>query len=196
MTCWHNITHSLRPNLVSFYAILFKFPKFFIYLYTKVMLMCIACLCPNLVSVHFYALPILHFKFPKFLLVCILEMMVATLNEHALHIASSTFLNPSHQLQSVPPFQFYHMDKYNQIIHNIHYLSIFLWNWRIEASIRMQPLCYNYEHTFLPSSSLKASWSATAINLYRVAFKSYIVYSYCSQTESGWDTVYLQYNGV
>ena len=29
-------------------------------------LMCIACLCPNLVSVHFYAIPILHFKFPKF----------------------------------------------------------------------------------------------------------------------------------
>ena len=30
------------------------------------MLMYIACLCPNLVSVHFYAIPILHFKFPKF----------------------------------------------------------------------------------------------------------------------------------
>ena len=29
-------------------------------------LMYIACLCPNLVSVHFYAIPILHFKFPKF----------------------------------------------------------------------------------------------------------------------------------
>ena len=28
--------------------------------------MYIACLCPNLVSVHFYAIPILHFKFPKF----------------------------------------------------------------------------------------------------------------------------------
>ena len=27
-------------------------------------LMYIACLCPNLVSVHFYAIPILHFKFP------------------------------------------------------------------------------------------------------------------------------------
>ena len=25
-----------------------------------------ACLCHNLVSVHFYAIPILHFKFPKF----------------------------------------------------------------------------------------------------------------------------------
>ena len=30
-------------------------------------LMYIACLCPNLVSVHFYAIPMLHFKFPKFL---------------------------------------------------------------------------------------------------------------------------------
>ena len=30
------------------------------------MLMYIACLCPNLVSVHFYAIPILHFRFPKF----------------------------------------------------------------------------------------------------------------------------------
>ena len=29
-------------------------------------LMYIACLCPNLVSVRFYAIPILHFKFPKF----------------------------------------------------------------------------------------------------------------------------------
>ena len=29
----------------------------------KVMLMCIACLCPNLVSVHFYAIPILHSNF-------------------------------------------------------------------------------------------------------------------------------------
>ena len=29
-------------------------------------LMYIACLCPNLVSVHFYAIPILHFKFPNF----------------------------------------------------------------------------------------------------------------------------------
>ena len=31
----------------------------------KCMLMYIACLCPNLVSVHFYAIPILHFIFPK-----------------------------------------------------------------------------------------------------------------------------------
>ena len=30
------------------------------------MLMYIACLCPNLVSVYFYAIPILHFKFHKF----------------------------------------------------------------------------------------------------------------------------------
>ena len=29
-------------------------------------LMYIACLCPNLVSVHFYAIAILHFKFPIF----------------------------------------------------------------------------------------------------------------------------------
>ena len=29
----------------------------------KGMLMYIACLCPNLVSVHFYTIPILHFKF-------------------------------------------------------------------------------------------------------------------------------------
>ena len=35
-------------------------------MYYKGMLMYIACLCPNLVSVHFYAIPILHFKFPKF----------------------------------------------------------------------------------------------------------------------------------
>ena len=34
----------------------------------KGMLMYIACLCPNLVSVHFYAIPILHFKFPKFVI--------------------------------------------------------------------------------------------------------------------------------
>ena len=32
----------------------------------KGMLMYIACLCPNLISVHFYAIPILHFKFPNF----------------------------------------------------------------------------------------------------------------------------------
>ena len=32
--------------------------------------MYIACLCPNLVSVHFYAIPILHFKFYKFLFTC------------------------------------------------------------------------------------------------------------------------------
>ena len=29
------------------------------------MLMYIACLCPNLVSVHFYAIPTLHFKSSK-----------------------------------------------------------------------------------------------------------------------------------
>ena len=33
---------------------------------TSCTLMYIACLCPNLVSVPFYAIPILHFKFPKF----------------------------------------------------------------------------------------------------------------------------------
>ena len=33
--------------------------------------MYIACLCPSLVSVHFYAIPILHFKFPNFLFTCI-----------------------------------------------------------------------------------------------------------------------------
>ena len=38
----------------------------------KVMLMYIACLCPNLVSVHYYAIPILHFKFHKFLFTCYL----------------------------------------------------------------------------------------------------------------------------
>ena len=39
----------------------------YIHQYTnKGMLMYIACLCPNLVSVHFYAIPILHSKFPKF----------------------------------------------------------------------------------------------------------------------------------
>ena len=35
--------------------------------------MYIACLCPNLVSVHFYAIPILHFKFPKLLFTCLLK---------------------------------------------------------------------------------------------------------------------------
>ena len=33
---------------------------------SKGMLMYIACLCPNLVSVYFYAIPTLHFKFYKF----------------------------------------------------------------------------------------------------------------------------------
>ena len=37
-----------------------------------VTLMYIACLCPNLVSVHSYAIPILHFQFPKFLFTCLL----------------------------------------------------------------------------------------------------------------------------
>ena len=36
------------------------------------------CLCPNLVSVHFYAIPILHFKFPKFFIIYI-TVDVATL---------------------------------------------------------------------------------------------------------------------
>ena len=38
----------------------------------KGMLMYIACLCPNLVSVHFYAIPIFHFKFytSNFLFTC------------------------------------------------------------------------------------------------------------------------------
>ena len=35
-------------------------------------LMYIVCLCPNLVSVHFYAIPILHFKFPNLPLVFLL----------------------------------------------------------------------------------------------------------------------------
>ena len=39
-------------------------------------LMYIACLCPNPVSVHFYAIPILHFKFPNFLFTCILNHVV------------------------------------------------------------------------------------------------------------------------
>ena len=40
----------------------------------KCMLMYIACLCPNLVSVHFYAIPILHFKFPKFFIYLYLQL--------------------------------------------------------------------------------------------------------------------------
>ena len=43
-------------------------------------LMYIACLCPNLVSVHFYAIPILHFKFPKFLFTCRIDF--ASLGKH------------------------------------------------------------------------------------------------------------------
>ena len=40
---------------------------------TKSMLMYIACQCPNLVSVHFYAIPILHFKFPNFFIYLYVE---------------------------------------------------------------------------------------------------------------------------
>ena len=42
----------------------------------KGMLMYIACLCSNLVSVHFYAIPILHFKLPYLL-------VLLTLGAHA-----------------------------------------------------------------------------------------------------------------
>ena len=38
----------------------------YVHQHTFSTLMYIACLRPNLVSVHFYAIPILHFKFPKF----------------------------------------------------------------------------------------------------------------------------------
>ena len=34
------------------------------------MLMYIACVCPNLVSVPFCEIPILHLQFPKFLFTC------------------------------------------------------------------------------------------------------------------------------
>ena len=36
--------------------------------------MYIACLCSNLVSVYFYAIPILHFKFPNFLFTCLIRL--------------------------------------------------------------------------------------------------------------------------
>ena len=49
----------------------------------KGMLMYIACLCPNLVSVHFYAIPILHFKFPKFFIYLYMQEMMKTLVEIA-----------------------------------------------------------------------------------------------------------------
>ena len=42
--------------------------------------MYIACLCPNLVSVHFYAIPILHFKFPKFFIYLLLLVLVVFYN--------------------------------------------------------------------------------------------------------------------
>ena len=41
----------------------------------KSMLMYIACLCPNLVSVHFYAIPIYSSNFLNFLFTCILKGM-------------------------------------------------------------------------------------------------------------------------
>ena len=42
----------------------------------KGMLMYIACLCPNLVSVHFYVIPILHFKFQFFNYLYIMEIQM------------------------------------------------------------------------------------------------------------------------
>ena len=52
----------------------------------KGMLMYIACLCPNLVSVHFYAIPILHFKFPKFFiyLYAFVMLLLAMISLHML----------------------------------------------------------------------------------------------------------------
>ena len=50
-----------------------------------VTLMYITCLCPSLVSVHFYAIPILHFKFPKFLFPCKVKA----------HAVSPAYMSPS-----------------------------------------------------------------------------------------------------
>ena len=52
----------------------------------KGMLMYIACLCPNFVSVHFYAIPILHFKFPKFFiyLYAFVMLLLAMISLHML----------------------------------------------------------------------------------------------------------------
>ena len=44
--------------------------------------MYIACRCPNLVSVHFSSIPILHFKFPKFLLVYIEFLIITFIQNH------------------------------------------------------------------------------------------------------------------
>ena len=43
-------------------------------------LMYIACLCPNLVSVYFYAIPILHFKFPNFFYLLVLRYTIYTMS--------------------------------------------------------------------------------------------------------------------
>ena len=42
-------------------------------------LMYIACLCPNLVSVHFYVIPILHFNF---LFTCYLRVAINILGSY------------------------------------------------------------------------------------------------------------------
>ena len=47
--------------------------------------MYIACLCPNLVSVHFYAIPIFHFKFPKFFI-----YLFARSNPVVMHVCFSS----------------------------------------------------------------------------------------------------------
>ena len=47
------------------------------------MLMYIACLCPNLVSVHFYAIPILHFKFISSIPHASLKEALISLNKEA-----------------------------------------------------------------------------------------------------------------
>ena len=65
------------------------------------MLMYIACLCPNLVSVHFYAIPILHFKFLIYLLlidhktqlVHIKFTIVQKMNDENIKIDSSSHTN-------------------------------------------------------------------------------------------------------
>ena len=56
--------------------------------------MYIACLCPNLVSVHFYAISILHFKFPKFFIylynyIICMNKQPADRREHTISTACS-----------------------------------------------------------------------------------------------------------
>ena len=65
--------------------------------------MYIACLCPNLVSVHFYAIRILHFKFPKFFIYLYMygtEMCMVTGHVHTHTHTHTHVLHPPFLLLS------------------------------------------------------------------------------------------------